>query len=98
MNTIERGKTKKIQVTFYDEDSDLVDPTTPTITITFQDGTAVITAAALTKVTTGVYIYRWATTSSSSIGIYNIEVNATFGTQSFVNRDQIYVTDIISGD
>jgi len=100
MITIERGNTKKIQVNFYDEDSALVDPDAGSgkIAIYFQDGTSILAATVLTQLSTGTFFYRWATTSSNSIGIYHLEVTATFGSQTFTNRDSIYLTDVISGD
>ena len=98
MNVIEKGRTRKIQIKFYDENDVLTDPTSPTITIYFENGTTTLTATALIKVTTGVYIYRWVTGSSNTIGKYFIEINATFGAQLFVNRDSILLVDIIQGD
>ena len=101
MNTIERGETKRIKATLYDEDDDLVDADSGTckVAIWFQDGTAILAATAMTHGTTGIYTYLWTPSSTASIGIYNIEITATFGaTQYHVNREQVYVTDIISGE
>lgn len=101
MISIERGRTKRIKATLYDENDELVDADTDTckIAIWFQDGTVVLAATTMTHGTTGIYTYLWTPSSSIDIGIYNIEITATFGsTQYHVNRDQIYVTDIISGE
>jgi len=97
---VERGRTKRIKATLYDEDSELVDADADTckIAITFQDGTAVLAATTMTHGTTGIYTYLWTPSSSIDIGVYNIEITATFGTQYHVNRDSVYVTDIISGE
>ncbi len=100
MITIERGRTKRIKATLYDENGDLVDANVGTakVAITFQDGTSILAATAMTHGTTGIYTYLWTVSSSASIGIYNLEITATFGSQYHVNRDQVYVTDIISGE
>lgn len=101
MITVERGCTKRIKATLYDEDSELVDADTNTckVAIWFQDGTEILAATAMIHGTTGIYTYLWTPSSTSSIGIYNIEITATFGsTQYHVNRDQLYITDIINGE
>ena len=98
--TIERGKSKRIKATLYDQNSALVDADVGTtkVAIWFQDGTSVLAATAMTHGTIGIYTYTWTPSSSASIGIYNIEITATFGVQYHVNRDQVYVTDVISGE
>ncbi len=100
MNTIERGETKRIKVLLYNEDDILVnaDSGTCKIAITFQDGTSILAATAMTLGVTGTYTYLWTPSSTITIGIYNIEITATFGTQYHVNREQVYVTDIVSGE
>ncbi len=99
--TIERGNTKRIRAILYDEDLELVSADTGTckIAISFQDGTSILTATAMTLSSIGNYIYLWTVPSTADIGIYNIEITATFATTKFhVNREQVYVTDIISGE
>lgn len=100
MISIERGDTKRIKVLLYDEDGDLTnsDAGSTKIAIWFQDGTAILAATAMTAGTTGSYTYLWTPASTIDLGIYNIEITATFGTQYHVNREQVYVTDIISGE
>jgi len=98
---IERGSTKRIKVLLYDEDGDLVNADTNTckIAITFQDGTVILAATVMTHRTTGTYIYLWTPSSTIDIGIYHIEVVAVFGSvQNHVNREQVYICDIISGE
>ena len=100
MQTLEKGQTKKIVVKFYDEDDVLVDPEIGTahITIYFQDSTTYLATTDLTKTVTGTYHYYWTTLNTDSVGIYLIEITATFGTHTHVNREQVYVTDLIMGD
>jgi len=98
---IERGNTKRIKVLLYDEDGYLVNADTNTckIAITFQDGTVILAATAMTYGTTGTYTYLWTPSSTIDIGIYSLEITATFGsTQAHVNREQAYVCDIIGGE
>ena len=99
MITAEKGNTKKIKATLYDENSQLVDADLGTckVAIWFQDETIVLAATAMTWNSLGTYTYLWNIASTVSIGIYNIEVVAIFGsTQNHVNREQCFVTDIIS--
>jgi hypothetical protein len=100
MISTERGSTKRVKVTLYNENDELVDADTDTckIAIWFQDGTVVLASTTMTHGTTGIYTYRWTPASTINIGTYHIEITATFGTQYHVNRDSIYLTDIISSD
>ena len=98
---IERGNTKRIRVVLTDEDSELTDADTNTckIAITFQDGTVILAATAMTRASLGTYTYLWDVSSTATIGIYNIEITATFATTKFhVNRESVYVSDVISGE
>lgn len=101
MNIIERGNTKRIRAVLYDEDGELVnaDTGTCTVNIWFQNGDVVVSPTAMTLASLGNYTYLWTILSTAEIGIYNIQINATFGsTQIHVNREQCYVSDIISGE
>ena len=104
MITFERGKTKKIQALFYDQSDVLtdVDAGKAKIAITFQDGTSILAATAMTKSATGTYYYLWTPLSTTTIGLYHIEITGEFTvalvTQYIVQRDSVYITDIISGD
>lgn len=100
MQTIERGNTKRIRVVLTDEDAELVDADSETckIAIWYQDGTVLLTATAMTRASLGTYTYLWNVSSTATIGIYHIEITATFATTKFhVNRESVYITDIISG-
>ena len=101
MITIERGNTKKIKVTLYDENDELVDADVGTckIAIWFQNETVVLAATAMTRASLGTYIYLWTPGSTIDIGIYQIEITATFASAQYhVNRESVYVCDIISGE
>jgi len=100
MITVERGSTKRIKATLYDEDSELVDADVGTckIAIWFQNKTVVLAATAMTRASLGTYIYSWTPSSTIDIGIYSLEITATFGSQYHVNREQLYICDIISGE
>ncbi len=96
---IERGNTKRVRAVLYDEDAELVNADTDTckIAITFQDGTVILAATVMTLSSIGNYIYLWTVPSTADIGIYNIEITATFATTKLhVNRESVYVCDIIS--
>ncbi len=98
---IERGNTKRVRAVLYDEDLELVSADTGTckIAITFQDGTSILTATAMTLSSIGNYIYLWTVPSTADIGIYNIEITATFATTKLhVNRESVYVSDVVNGE
>jgi hypothetical protein len=100
MITIERGITKKITASFYDQNDVLTDPDTGTIKIAvfFEDGTTYLAETSMTKSSTGVYFYYWTIATSDSIGLYTIVITATFAsTKIHTNRDEVYVTDTIIG-
>ena len=90
-----------MRAVLYDEDDDLVDGDTGTVTISiwFEDNTVVIAPTLMTWNSLGTYTYLWNISNTASIGVYNIQINATFATNKFhVNREQCYVCDIISGE
>lgn len=100
MISMERGNTRRIKITLYDEDGEVVDANVDSvkITICFQDNTVVLAATTMIHNSTGVYIYLFTPASTINIGIYFIEITATFGSQYHVNREQLYICDIISGE
>jgi len=101
MIVIERGNVKQIGATF--KNSALVD-TDPVsnlayVTIYYKDGTTKLASTAMTKSATGIYYYNWTTLSTDSIGMYIIEIIATFATSiPTVNRTTIYLGDLIEGN
>jgi len=100
MIVCERGNSKKIKTTLYDENSQLVDADTGTVKIAiwFQNGTVILTATAMTQASLGTYTYLWTPSSTIDIGIYSLEITATFGSAQYhVNREQVYICDIVSG-
>lgn len=101
MITIERGITKKVTASFYDQNNILTDPDTGTIKIAifFEDGTSYLAETVMTRSSTGVYFYYWTIAATNSIGLYTIVITATFGaTKIHTNRDEVYVTDTIIGE
>lgn len=99
--TIERGNTKRIRAILYDEDGELIsaDVGTCTISIWFQDGTVVVSPTAMTLASLGNYTYLWTILSTAEIGIYNIQINAVFATTKLhVNRESVYVSDVVNGE
>ncbi len=64
-----QGSTVRIRVYVYDDDGDLVDPTTSvTVDIWDSAGTKQVDGVAMTKVSTGIYEYYYNTSSSSETG------------------------------
>ena len=79
-NEFTRPATVRIIYYNYDDDEALADATSVSISIINPDGTTVeVDEVAMTKTATGVYEYYYATTSSSSIGDYQVEVIALDG-------------------
>jgi hypothetical protein len=100
MISIERGDTKKIGVTFNNAALIATDPDSNNayITIYYKDGTIYLASTTMTRSGTGIYYYNWSTLSTNSIGIYIIEITATFSTTNTkVSRTPVYLVDTIVG-
>ncbi len=76
-----RLSTVRVRALIYDDDGDLVDPTTST-TIDIYDsaGTKQVDGVAMTKVSTGIYEYYYQTLAASVAGSWRGVVWATDGT------------------
>ena len=64
----------------YDDDDTLSTPTSITITIKDPDGTAQVSASAMTENATGIYDYFYNTTTSTAKGSWTGFVTVTDGT------------------
>jgi len=83
-STVDRGSTVMVEVTCtkrtpFGTTWDLFDPTTPLITIYDPVGTAVVSAAALTKSTTGKFYYVCQTLTTWMQGVYSSKVTGSDG-------------------
>jgi len=85
----EKGKALKINVTFKNEDAELVDVTNPLIKILRADGTSIITATALTWASTGTYSYIWDTTELLLSADYLITAYGTYAGHVLLNRAKV---------
>jgi len=63
----------------YDDDEALVAATSVSISIKDPDGSVVVDEAAMVEGDTGVYEYYYATTTSSVVGNYQVEVDSLDG-------------------
>ena len=63
-----QGATVRVMAYIYDDDDDLVDPTTVTVDIWDYVGTKVVDGAAMTKASTGIYEYYYNTDTDSEEG------------------------------
>lgn len=79
MTTYQLGEHPEFIATIRDEDGNLADPTTVTISIKKPDGTMAITAQDMTKDSEGVYSYVYAIPSETTgiPGEYKLKVEAT---------------------
>lgn len=79
MQLIAQGQTVVIVAEIVDTDvtAVLLDPVNiPVISIYNSVGTAVVTDAVMTKLSTGVYKYEFQTTMSSVVGVYTVNITA----------------------
>lgn len=90
------GEDVPITATFDDGGTDPDDTGTDgtgdaSITITANaDGTEMVSAAAMTRLSTGVYEYVWDTAADTGgKGVYVLEVTAEFGGETKLVRDSI---------
>lgn len=88
------GEDIPIRVSYTDPDTgnstDPDDPgvTWPTVTITDEDDTEQVSAAVMTQDDTGEFEYVWDTaTDGSGAGVYTIEVEAEFNSQTKISKD-----------
>lgn len=86
MNTYEpydKGNAIRIKTTTKDYNGDLTDPSSIVITIykytSPTEKTAVVTAQAMTKISTGIYHYVWQSTTDSLAGTYSALIIAVTG-------------------
>jgi len=79
MTTYQLGEHPEFISTIRDEDGNLADPTTVTISIKKPDGTMAITDQAMTRDSEGVYSYVYAIPSETTgiPGTYKMKVEAT---------------------
>lgn len=98
LGTVNEGEDVPIIVTYDGETTDPDDTGTDgvpdaTISITYdEDGTAVITDAAMTHLSTGRFEYVWDTAADTTgSGSYIVETAAEFGGETKIERDRIRV-------
>jgi len=88
MRTFQRNETVICSITSKTAAGVLTDPiTSMTITITNPSGTAVVTAAAMTKDSTGVYHYDYQPAVDAVLGVYRIRYTATDGARITIQDD-----------
>lgn len=80
VNEYVAGETVRIRVYIYDDDGDLVDPTSVKCTIIDDDGTTQVDAQDMTQDVAGVYDYYYNTTTSSATGWWRGQVDVVDGT------------------
>lgn len=79
MTTYQLGEHPEFKATIKDEDGNLADPTTVTISIKMPNGTMAVTDQAMTHDSTGVYSYVYAIPSETTgiPGTYKLKVETT---------------------
>lgn len=92
MQRIVRGQSATLTHTFY-SDGVATDPSpdTATVTITREDGTAIVTGAATTNAGTGIVSYTLTPAQTALVDILTVAWTATFGGQSQVFTDIVEV-------
>jgi len=77
-----QGTTVRVRAYIYDDDGDLVSPTTSvTVDIWDSEGTKVVDGTAMTSVSTGIYEYYYNTDTDSPTGSWRGIVWAADGTK-----------------
>ena len=77
-----------------DEDGVLVDPATSMkIGITDKNNTVVVAPVAMSKDSTGIYHYDWATTSATKTGMYKTTYTAVDGTRTTIANSRVEIMD-----
>lgn len=92
MQRIVRGLSATLSHTFY-VDGVATDPSpaTATVTITADDGTAVVTDAAATRTSAGVFTYTVTPAQAADLDLWSVAWTATFGGQAQTFTDRIEV-------
>lgn len=92
MQRVVQGLSATLTHTFY-SDGVATDPSpaTATVTITRDDGTAVVTAQAATRIGAGVFTYTLTPADTALLDILTVAWTATFGGQSQVFEDIVEV-------
>ena len=78
MASYQRGETYQHKVSIR-TDATLVDPDSITIDISDPCSTATVSAAAMSKLSTGVYNYSYQIPALAAYGEYSVEVDVTIG-------------------
>lgn len=90
-----RGETCIHRVTIRDENNNLFDPDTVTITIYDPSGNTVVDNQTMTKQSTGVYQYGYNIPSNAKYGEYRIVVKMTItGTSTTIQEDEFFILPI----
>lgn len=96
MTKIERGNTKKVRVTVKDEDDSSIDPDNNKLYITvtnLQTETTYLSETEMTRNTTGTYDYYLSTSSSDSLGDYNVKYSGDYNSKGFLDNEVIQFVD-----
>lgn len=92
MQRIQRGRSETITHTFYSDGvATNPSPDSATVTITRDDGTVLVNAAAATDTGAGTVSYPLTPTQTALLDILTVEWTATFGGQSQVFTDYVEV-------
>lgn len=72
-----RGEAVRIRARFYDENDNLVNPSTSVkLTIKDKNDTELVSAQDMTNQSTGRYFYIYPTSSNSILGKYSVKIDA----------------------
>lgn len=67
-----------------------------TVTVDDPMGAAVVSAAAMTSTSTGVYGYKWTIGASANPGVYRVQVTTTYtsGAVTYTNMETFGITEV----
>ncbi len=92
MATFQRAETVVIRGTIKDESDLLLTPSTSTkITVIDSDGTSVVTDAAVSFDSVGVWKYAYTPAAGAIAGAYHVRITATDGTRVSITDSQFFL-------